>query len=244
MGNILIAGFGSAVDLDVVTAEAGDIVAGKVIVDKNGNPLTGTLTLTGNAEPGDVRKNKTFYSTNAKSKQTGTMAEKGAATYTPGTANQVIAANQFLTGAQTILGDADLVAANIRSGKNIFGVAGNLTPYYYTRFTVNPTGSMSMRFNADGSTSDAIYYYRGTIPSNITLLYGSAFGDTYTEDGSNISFGDSDTSAVYRLGITNGCRLYPPSINSYRYQSGTSYQLPLGGHNGQYYVTLIGRYNS
>ena len=80
MGNILITGFGSAVDLDVVTAEAGDVVAGKVIVDKNGNPLTGTLTLTGNAGPGDVRKNKTFYSTNAKSKQTGTMAEKGAAT--------------------------------------------------------------------------------------------------------------------------------------------------------------------
>lgn len=32
MGNILIAGFGSAVDLDVVTAEAGDIVAGKVVL--------------------------------------------------------------------------------------------------------------------------------------------------------------------------------------------------------------------
>lgn len=244
MGNILIAGFGSAVDLDVVTAEAGDIIAGKVIVDKNGNPLKGTLSLSGNAGAGDVRKGKTFYSTNPKSKQAGTMAEKGAATYTPGTANQVISANQYLTGAQTILGDADLVAANIRSGKNIFGVAGNLTPYYYTRFTVNPTGSMSMRFNADGAASDEIYYYRGTIPSNITLLYGSAFGETYTEDGSNISFGDSDTSAVYRLGVRDGCRLYPYAINSYRYQNGTSYQLPLGGRNGQYYVTLIGRYNS
>ena len=107
MGNILITGFGSTVDLDVVTAEAGDIIAGKVIVDKNGNPLKGTLSLSGNAGAGDVRKGKTFYSTNPKSKQAGTMTEKGAATYTPGTSNQVIAAHQFLAGAQTILGDAD-----------------------------------------------------------------------------------------------------------------------------------------
>lgn len=248
MGNILIAGFGSAVDLDVVTAEAGDIVAGKVIVDKNGNPLTGTLSLSGNTETGDVRKGKTFYSTNPKSKQTGTMAEKGAATYTPGTANQVIAANQFLTGAQTILGDADLVAANIRSGKNIFGVAGNLTPYYYTdMLRVTPTGSMHMLFNGDGTFGRTVYYYRGTLPSNVTLLVGIAFNDSVTESGSQIRYKRNDYNFVYQKYTSaqvNGSRLYPVNISSYRYQSGTSYQIPLGGDNGTYYLTLFGQYNS
>lgn len=41
-GKIFMTG-GGAFDLDPTTAEAGDIVAPKVIVDKEGNPLTGTL---------------------------------------------------------------------------------------------------------------------------------------------------------------------------------------------------------
>ena len=49
---------------------------------------------------------------------------KAAATYTPGTANQTIAAGQYLVGAQTISGDADLVASNIKKDVNIFGVTG------------------------------------------------------------------------------------------------------------------------
>ncbi|MDW5300762.1 MAG: hypothetical protein SA378_11610 [Sedimentibacter sp.] len=55
---------------------------------------------------------------------TGTIPSKGAATITPGTANQTIAAGQYLSGIQTIAGDVDLVAGNIKSGANIFGVAG------------------------------------------------------------------------------------------------------------------------
>lgn len=50
---------------------------------------------------------------------------KSAQTYTPGTTNQTIAAGRWLTGAQTIKGDANLVANNIKSGVSIFGVAGN-----------------------------------------------------------------------------------------------------------------------
>jgi hypothetical protein len=58
---------------------------------------------------------------------TATVTTKAAATITPGTSNQTIAAGTYLTGAQTITGDADLKAENIKSGVNIFGVAGSLT---------------------------------------------------------------------------------------------------------------------
>ena len=71
MGRILMTGGGGGADLDVITAEADDILSGKVIVDKDGNPLTGTLTLSGDAGAGDVLSGKTFYTTNPKSKQTG-----------------------------------------------------------------------------------------------------------------------------------------------------------------------------
>ena len=53
---------------------------------------------------------------------------KGAATITPSTVNQVIAAGQYLSGAQTIVGSANLVAANIKEGVNIFGKIGTLKP--------------------------------------------------------------------------------------------------------------------
>ena len=59
--------------------------------------------------------------------ETEQLTTKAAATITPGTTAQTIAAGTYLTGAQTIAGDSDLVASNIKSGVNIFGVAGSLT---------------------------------------------------------------------------------------------------------------------
>lgn len=56
---------------------------------------------------------------------TASVTTKAAATITPGTSDQTIAAGTYLTGAQTIAGDTDLVASNIVYGKNIFGVAGS-----------------------------------------------------------------------------------------------------------------------
>lgn len=56
---------------------------------------------------------------------TASVTTKGAATITPGTSNQTIASGTYLTGTQTISGDANLVAANIVSGKTIFGVSGS-----------------------------------------------------------------------------------------------------------------------
>lgn len=55
---------------------------------------------------------------------TASVTTKAAATITPGTSNQEIAAGTYLTGKQTIAGDSDLVAANIVAGKTIFNVEG------------------------------------------------------------------------------------------------------------------------
>ena len=55
---------------------------------------------------------------------------KGAQTYTPTTTNQTISSGRWLTGAQTIKGDANLVASNIKSGVSIFGVSGNYSGQY------------------------------------------------------------------------------------------------------------------
>jgi len=153
---------GGGADLDAVTAGAGDVLAGKVIVGPDGEPLIGTLALSGNASDGQVLSGQTYYNTDAKTKRTGTMPNrgavsqslaingsytipagyhngsgkvtqsvktKGAQTYTPGTTNQTIAAGQYLTGAQTILGDPNLKPENIKKGVKIFGNTGTHEGY-------------------------------------------------------------------------------------------------------------------
>lgn len=55
------------------------------------------------------------------------IATKGAKTYTPSTSYQVIPSGTYLTGAQTIEGDSNLLSENIKSGISIFGVSGTLS---------------------------------------------------------------------------------------------------------------------
>ena len=55
---------------------------------------------------------------------TANVTTKAAATITPGSTAQTIASGTYLTGTQTIAGDADLVAGNIKTGVEIFGVTG------------------------------------------------------------------------------------------------------------------------
>lgn len=78
-----------------------------------------------NAAAGDILSGKTAYI--AGSKVTGQISSKAAATYTPTTSDQTIQSGQYLSGAQTIKGDANLTSVNIASGITIFGVEGSLT---------------------------------------------------------------------------------------------------------------------
>lgn len=84
--------------------------------------VTGTFTSDATAAAGEILTGKTAYVNG--NKVTGTIASKGAQTYTPGTSDQTIDNGQYLLGTQTIKGDANLVAENIKQGVSIFGVTG------------------------------------------------------------------------------------------------------------------------
>ena len=61
------------------------------------------------------------------------LTTKAAATITPTTTNQTIASGTYLTGTQTILGDANLISQNIVAGASIFNINGTATfQSYYT----------------------------------------------------------------------------------------------------------------
>ena len=54
------------------------------------------------------------------------VPKQAAQTITPGTADKTIASGRYLTGTQTIKGDPNLTAENIKEGVSIFGIVGNL----------------------------------------------------------------------------------------------------------------------
>lgn len=109
----------TAIDSDCIT---GNIKAGANIMGVVGKSSV-VDTADANASAGQILSGQTTYVNGIK--VTGTMPSKAAATYTPTTSDQAIAAAQYLSGAQTIKGDANLVSGNIKAGTTIFGVAGN-----------------------------------------------------------------------------------------------------------------------
>lgn len=77
------------------------------------------------------------------------VTKKSAQTYTPGTSNQTIGSGQYLSGTQTIKGDSNLVAGNIRSGVSIFGVTGTVvaasSPNLQAKTVTPGTSSQTVR---------------------------------------------------------------------------------------------------
>ena len=116
------------------------------------------------------------------------LTTKGAATITPGTSDQTIASGTYLTGAQTIKGDANLVAGNIKSGVSIFGVAGsfagsggggssdnNCEAYHIT------SASAKLNFKTTGTVK--VWGY-GTVTSGYSTSICAFVGDGYYKSAS------------------------------------------------------------
>jgi hypothetical protein len=108
-------------------AIAANVLAGKKFSNDNDTGITGAMVNNGAVNQSlPVNGNYTIPQGyhDGLGKITQTLTTKGASTITPSTADQTIVANQYLTGVQTIKGDANLVSANIKSGVSIFGKVG------------------------------------------------------------------------------------------------------------------------
>lgn len=108
----------------------------------------------------------------------GSIPSKGAATITPGSTNQVIAAAQYLSGAQTIKGDANLVAGNIKIGTSIFGVGGNLEVKKHATGTVASDNWQNLTVSGLAFQPTVIIIYSGnTADGEIKYYHPSVLKD-------------------------------------------------------------------
>jgi hypothetical protein len=119
----------------------GNIKSGATIfgVSGDGN-VVNTAEATDPAAAGNISSGKKAFVNGAP--VTGTMADNGAQSITPGTASQTITQG-YHNGSGTVAGDADLTAGNIKSGVNVFGVTGTFTTAIARR--VNKTGQTECR---------------------------------------------------------------------------------------------------
>lgn len=119
--------------------------AASVSTGTNTLTLTKTVSVTPNVTTAGYISSGTAG--NSSVSLTASVTTKAAATITPTTTNQTIAAGTYLTGTQTIAGDADLVASNIISTANIFGVQGSVVVQNY--YTGSSAPSSSLGQNGD-----------------------------------------------------------------------------------------------
>ncbi|WP_433943597.1 phage tail protein [Paenibacillus sp. SN-8-1] len=130
----------------------------------------------GTAGAGDVRSTKNIGTDTGL--VTGTLVTQSATaqTITPGTTDIVKAAGIY-DGAITVQGDPDLIAGNILSGINIFGVLGNL----------------QAKYSASGSAKSSGLYYSNGGNYNAITITGLSFAPSvvfaYCLIGSDLSFG-------------------------------------------------------
>ena len=141
------------------TAVAGEILQGKTAYAK-GNKATGTMANRGAVSQslhinGSYTIPAGYHNGSGKVRQS--IPTKAAQTYTPSTANQTIAAGQYLNGAQTIKGDANLVPGNILQGKSIFGVAGNMQSAKYATGIADSGNDYIHIYYQNGANSSTAY---------------------------------------------------------------------------------------
>lgn len=116
---------------------------------------------------------------------TGSVTTKAAATITPGTSNQTIASGTYLTGTQTISGDANLIAGNIKKDVTIFGTTGTyegsgggdnkfVTGTFTTGSSTSTNGTINVPYTGSGYPIMLVIVVEGGIyNSSITPWYSS-----------------------------------------------------------------------
>ena len=158
--------------------------AASVSTGNNTLTLTKTVSVTPNVTTAGYISSGTAG--NSSVSLTTNITTKAAATITPGTTNQTIASGTYLTGIQTILGDSNLVASNIKSGVPIFGVTGSYTGGSGSSKNIQYYGFRS----STSGTSGSQLYKNGTAIGSAYTTFTDSYWQTPQLTNQSLSAGD------------------------------------------------------
>lgn len=211
---IFLTGSGGGVLSEDLTATARDIFVGLTAITKESNDEIMECTMPdctgyGQVLPinGSVTIPEGYYEGNEKVTQ---AIQTGGDTYTPQQSDIVIKGGIYLTKDLIIKGDPDLIPANIRSNKTIFGVTGTFlealpkptltaTEFactYGQSITVSDTNFNSRLMTRTGTVTSATYNTTLYVYYNLTADAKKTYG--WDEGGGNISQGQVTRSWVIR----------------------------------------------
>ncbi|MCB8818337.1 hypothetical protein [Desulfosporosinus shakirovi] len=181
--------------------------------------------------------------------QTGTMTNRGAVTIVPGVNNKTIPEG-YHNGSGTVSGDTDLIASNIKSGVNIFGVTGTLSTQSKSKVlissfdtSIDATNYWQIGYHSSSSPSLSIYSNEVSVIFRKSKYSQTAVSKTkYSFDSVNkiILYLDNDVSNVYlSLATTQSDNVESNVVRSWLmpsyYTRGVT-ALDTSGLTGDYYI--------
>ena len=200
---------------------------------------------------------------------TASVTTKGAATITPTTTNQTISSGTYLTGAQTISGDANLVAGNIKSGTTIFNVTGSYTggggigTLLKTESigTVNTSSTtatdLSHNFTVTGVYAYDLLIFESSVDTvvnnrhlgTVRLAYLTASSAVATKDGATLATAvwnakASNNGTVTTRSNTTARGIYPYSVTMSASDNGTATIVMYRCYNSTQTGTINGSYTT
>ena len=191
MGRMSVNAGGGGDDLDVVTASAGDVLSGKVIVDKDGNPLAGTMPNIGAIDAANsvVMGNGVLYA----------RMRNGAHVTNASSGYPEISMGQF-----AVASAAGLTAAKLWPGITILGITSSKSNM--AGGTYKPgTSQQTISCNGKAMTSDVVIS-ACSLPAAVNLKKGVTYtlpsGESVT--GTWEGFSAPDSSYLFYKGSNPG----------------------------------------
>lgn len=210
---------GGGADLDAVTAGAGDVLAGKVIVGSDGEPLTGTMPNNG-AVSQSLGINGTYMIPagyhNGSGKVTQSIATLAGQTITPSASQQTVSSSgKYMTGNVVVNAVSNLTAGNIKKGIVVGGVTGTFEGYVPTATDLYLRGNNIAGGWTKGGSGTGTYYYVNLETGQISVGIMSNNGYLTTSSTINLTGyngiaveghhnGSSQNNLYIRLATANG----------------------------------------
>lgn len=219
-----------AVSSGSATTPATSITANPSISVSSGGLITASVSASQSVTPtvsAGYVSSGTAGTVSVSGSNTSQLTTQAAQTITPTTTNQTIASGKYLTGTQTILGDANLLAENIKKDVVIFNITGTLeSGGTYSRYGTIATGKKA---TTDKSITFTNYKLQAE-PSSFTIIYNGLDSKAWSSLPTKMLI----SATFYKTTSGYGCTMVFKSSSSYLGQM----SLPAGSYGVDQYFTI------